>query len=672
MRIFRQSESLTWGAYLLTRLISVVLVGWLGAPYLVADFYAPFVQSFLNEPSLDPWTSWIEAGGEASAFPYGWPMLAGLSLAHVMGGAAGAPWLGFFAVSLLLDFIAFTFLRQAVATSNHANSVLLVYALSPLPIASLAVIGSNDYLAMALLLASFLFLRKGALGLAGSMIGLAVGVKMMLGVALLVMFLFLWRSGDGKRKTLKFTISAAATTAISLSPALYSEGFLFSLLRAEGALGPLTWGIESPNGNIQLLPILLVLVIYAMWRWRRMNVELLLLGLVVPLLLLANLPGASLGWSLWAMPLLLALVAGLPRRYLLVASIATNSQVVVYLLELAHAENAAFDPALIEGLSATAALTLAVGASALLWEGVVSKSDFLRLRGRPALILISGDSGVGKDTLADGLTSALGKDSTVRVSGDDYHLWDRGNKQWAFMTHLNPAANELAKFFNDILELVGGKQIEAGQYDHRIGRRISSRTAASREFVVASGLHALWSRDLNRLASLRVFLEMQDELRIDLKIARDVSRRGHSREAVIESLAKREVDSASFITPQSSDAQLIIRTEYDDGPKDVVRRSLKVTFRYEAKLFDDNLLTELTNTCGLEVSSKLVVGRVRELVVRGESTSELLELAFSRLEPRVSKVIGSGYSWDDGLPGVIQMVTMVHLSHNLRIDRLIN
>ena len=63
----------------------------------------------------------------------------------------------------------------------------------------------------------------------------------------------------------------------------------------------------------------------------------------------------------------------------------------------------------------------------ILREGVRA-NDYYRLGNRPLVLGIGGDSGVGKSTFSKGLATIFGERSLVEVSGDDYHNWDRSNK----------------------------------------------------------------------------------------------------------------------------------------------------------------------------------------------------------------------------------------------------
>ena len=315
-------------------------------------------------------------------------------------------------------------------------------------------------------------------------------------------------------------------------------------------------------------------------------------------------------------------------------------------------------------------MLIGVLAVVFVWTSEITNSDFLRLRSRPALVLVAGDSGVGKDTLAEGLSRSLGQATTTLVSGDDYHVWDRGKASWNFVTHLNPSANELSKFARDVIRLTEGRSIEKGTYDHRLGRRSSPGTSKSREFVIATGLHALWARDLNRLAALKVFISMSDELRTFLKTKRDSGQRGYSKSDVLEVLGRRKIDSENFIAPQSGEADLSIHVEAESSSSLALSIETKLYFSSKPMLFDEQLVSELSTTCGLEVMWESD-GANRVISVSGNCDLDSLRHAFARLEPEVSLVLGPGIGFDDGGAGVIQMVVLVYLVSSLRLERLI-
>ena len=73
------------------------------------------------------------------------------------------------------------------------------------------------------------------------------------------------------------------------------------------------------------------------------------------------------------------------------------------------------------------------------------------------MVGISGNSGVGKTSLTKNLELVFGINSVTKIKGDGYHIWDRSKLIWNTITHLNPRANELQKFNEDVDDLISGK-----------------------------------------------------------------------------------------------------------------------------------------------------------------------------------------------------------------------
>ena len=400
-----------------------------------------------------------------------------------------------------------------------------------------------------------------------------------------------------------------------------------------------------------------------------MSFDLLLVSVATPLALTAAMPGAPASWLLWSAPLLLALLVGLPFRYNTIGLLVINLPIINYLVGINPILEGSIYFPLVNSLLSTATIGLASLLLILVWKELVTKSDFVRLRLKPAVILIAGDSGVGKDTLSSGLTKALGERSCVKLSGDDYHLWDRGQGAWKYVTHLNPSANDLSKFFNDILNLSSGREVSVAHYDHKVGRRLSRSTSLSREFVIASGLHALWSNDVKRSSALSIFLEMEEELRVALKVQRDVGQRGQTEESIRASILARRADAEKFVSPQAANADLILRVSRVSTTSS--NEAHRISVNSEPKPFDNQLVSELANTCGLETMLTTLDNGKRTIDIVGETDQSSLSMAFDRIEPRVSEILGKFEDWSLGSVGIIEMVSLVYLANSLRRERLL-
>ena len=657
--------------WLASRLI-VFALGLNEAPTLFSNYYRPFIQHFLGDPNLDPWTTWVAKGEAAGAFPYGWPMVLLFAVAELIRLGDEFAWPVFLAVMLLADLTVFLLVAHFFI-EDEANAQYFKWALllSPLPLVAIAFLGSNDIFPMIFLILGFVSMKKRNALLAGGFLGLAVGSKLILGVATVAFLLYAVRAQNRKKFVPKFVFSFAVMGGVSLLPLAYSSGFRLAFFSSEDATGALAWGLTSPYGQILLLPLVVIGAWYATYQLKRMNFELLLLSVAGPLLIIGSVPGAPLGWTLWALPCVLYLSSGLPTRFKALSITATTAPVAELWLSELGEPGSFLGASLVSDFADTTIVLIAFITFVLLWREHVTRGDFVRLHSKPALILISGDSGVGKDTLAEGLTRALGEDSCVRISGDDYHRWDRNQGAWAYLTHLNPSANDLTKFFNDVLTLSSGGEIRNGHYDHRIGRRLSSRTARSREFVIAYGLHALYVADVNKQAALKIYMEMSDDLRSYFKLNRDTLVRGHTPESVIEAIKSRKPDSNEYIKPQMMNADLVISADFSGNYVSRDPKQLKLSFTSEPKIFDEQLVSELVVSCGLEVSSVSSGQGKRKIIVQGETDPIAIQTVFNRIEPRVSAILPASQLWSPGSAGILEMVAMVYLSSALRQERLI-
>ena len=80
----------------------------------------------------------------------------------------------------------------------------------------------------------------------------------------------------------------------------------------------------------------------------------------------------------------------------------------------------------------------------------------------------------------------------------------------------------------------------------------------SNDFIIASGLHALYLPQLRDGYDFKIYLDIDEDLRRYFKIQRDVGIRGHSLANVISSIEAREADSEKFIRTQKRFADLVL------------------------------------------------------------------------------------------------------------------
>ena len=181
------------------------------------------------------------------------------------------------------------------------------------------------------------------------------------------------------------------------------------------------------------------------------------------------------------------------------------------------------------------------------------------------LILISGSSGVGKTTIAKLICMALPHDSTVLISGDDLHLWERNHEKWKQFTHLDPKANDLDRGYKDILQLKNNKTILRKCYRHDTGNFDENVKIEPKPIIVYEGLHALYDERIKSLSRVKIFVDTDEELKTKWKIERDIKKRGYSKQQVLDAIARRKKDEQTHIDPQKFHADVIIKFKKENN-----------------------------------------------------------------------------------------------------------
>jgi len=177
----------------------------------------------------------------------------------------------------------------------------------------------------------------------------------------------------------------------------------------------------------------------------------------------------------------------------------------------------------------------------------------------PIILGIVGDSASGKTTLSAGVAQILGSDRCTVICTDDYHRFDRKERGASGLSALDPRAN-----YVDILEqhlrlLRGGEPILKPVYDHEHDALARPEYVKPKDFVIAEGLLGYTTRAMRDCYDVKIYLDPEEDLRLKWKIHRDTSKRGYSKEQVLASLEKRKDDSPTFIHPQRTFADIVIR-----------------------------------------------------------------------------------------------------------------
>lgn len=178
---------------------------------------------------------------------------------------------------------------------------------------------------------------------------------------------------------------------------------------------------------------------------------------------------------------------------------------------------------------------------------------------RVVLIGVAGDSGCGKSTFLRRLADLFGEDFMTVICLDDYHCLDRYQRKETGITALDPRANNFDLMYEQIKALKSGEIINKPIYNHETGLIDPPEKVEPNRVVVIEGLHPLYDERVRSLLDFSVYLDISDEVKINWKIQRDMSERGHTYEDVLAAINSRKPDFEAYIDPQKKHADVVIQ-----------------------------------------------------------------------------------------------------------------
>jgi uridine kinase len=136
-----------------------------------------------------------------------------------------------------------------------------------------------------------------------------------------------------------------------------------------------------------------------------------------------------------------------------------------------------------------------------------------------------------------------------------------------------PEAIDSELLLQDVRELNRGKTVQCPVYDFAAHTRtVQTIELAPRPFLVIEGLFALYWEELRSLCGTRIYLDLDEELSIERRIARDMRERGRSRESVIRQYRATVTPMARrYVYPARAHADLIVSGHHQAGSDEFAR-----------------------------------------------------------------------------------------------------
>lgn len=160
---------------------------------------------------------------------------------------------------------------------------------------------------------------------------------------------------------------------------------------------------------------------------------------------------------------------------------------------------------------------------------------------KPKIIAISGGSGSGKTALAYALRDALGAQLAHVLSEDDYYKDVAGLEEYKNGTidFDSPVIRDHELLHAHLIGYLDGNALIHPVYDfvnHCRSKKTKSKNP--KPYLIIEGTHILTKPELLEFFSLKIFVNANENIRLDRRLKRDIDERGRTKESVLEAFYK--------------------------------------------------------------------------------------------------------------------------------------
>ena len=177
------------------------------------------------------------------------------------------------------------------------------------------------------------------------------------------------------------------------------------------------------------------------------------------------------------------------------------------------------------------------------------------------LILIAGGTGAGKTTVTNEILDELHEDVTVINQDDYYKSFDELSfEERKKINFDHPDAVDINLLVLHLKRLLKGQSVPMPRYDFIKHKRKSVKDVVRpSKVIILEGIMALEDERIRELASIKIFVESDDDIRFIRRLVRDMNERGRSIDDVIEQyLSTVKPMYHEFVKPTKRYADIII------------------------------------------------------------------------------------------------------------------
>ncbi len=648
-------------------------------PEVQEEWFVSFMVQTFEHPSISPWSSYLDSGGDILAFPYGPIMF----LAHfpstffgwLIDSLTGLNYfsgLGFRVSLLMADILILILLLQQF--ENRWRGLLIHYWLSPLVIFITYWHGQTDIIPVAILVLSIALLKNKKVLQSGLVFAGAVAAKHSMLIVFPFIAMYLWFRRGTIVGVYKFIVFFLATLIIVEGPYLFSNGFQQMVINSR-EIEKIYWLFipMSDMLKVYIIPLAYLLLLYFTWRLRRMNFDLLLATLGVAFCIVILLTPPAPGWVLWITPVLAIHLSKGSSRSAVLAALYSLIFIAYHLIYSSGSDFVFLQETVmpmylidfstqpyIQSLLNTMVVAFLALITLQMFRDSVKGSDYYHLGKKPLIIGVSGGLSSGKSTFVNALSRLFGDEHVLQISEDSYYNWRPASPMWKTLTSLDPRSSRLSQMIYDLQSILDSKIFKGYAYNRKHKKFIYKTSQNTRQVVLLDSPFALHSKQLVEMEDVSFFLEIDSSFEVDSGIVNQNT----------DQIDKQKADFKKYIQPQKAQADIVYTlSPVNPEIKELELLDSKINLNIVLKdgLYHQELLRVLTGVCGLQVNIKQPTNlSVVEIDIQGDVDAEDIKFASKIITPGLNEFLNDEYGFHGGKLGLMQLIALVEIDHALK------
>lgn len=181
---------------------------------------------------------------------------------------------------------------------------------------------------------------------------------------------------------------------------------------------------------------------------------------------------------------------------------------------------------------------------------------------KPLVIAVAGGSASGKTTVVKEILEKLQRECVTIIQHDDYYQDQKhlSLEERAKINYDHPSSIDNELFIKHLNKLLKGEPVEKPIYDfYNYTRKTETELITPKNIIILEGILLLNDKRIRELSDIKLYVDLDDDLRFIRRLVRDIEERGRTVKSVTSQYLKTvKPMHHQFVEPTKRYADVII------------------------------------------------------------------------------------------------------------------